>query len=907
MNQYQDRSNKSPVRLGNPPSAPLNSRGNNMNSKKRNSYSELSRSRSKERLSGMQSRTPSYALRKKNLEKYTPKISRIDIPDPTRGRGQENFLGYRGEESRTRLNFPRFRSEDERSPEKQSGDKSVDTKTKRKAKLIYSRFDEFMKNLELKRYQAAAAAHDSGLGYGTNDEEADEPINEKSLQTLNAPLQEYIQKNSAVTFGKGQQLGESPKRSVSPIRDEARRGSFLYKEHNPVSSDGGSSSRSFRRDPKKDRFLTEVNNTSVLETKTMINVEIEVEFLKLKKEGIILEDKLNSKEREVEGLKMLLEEANREILKIHQAREKGFEKIKQLENDILQQKRINKNLEQSLNSATNGENFENPLLGESYQIVRILKQDRALLRKRLEQYEIELEEQKQHNQILLKDFNEILLRKNQKQDFEILVSKYMGEIESLRNTHQKGNRRLEEFLNELEEREVLFERDLEEERKKVSDVLKEVEKITQEKIAAEVTVQNMQDEQKKRLELFKAQSEKINDVLNELARENKNYRGQIKILAADRPLKEKLDALESNYNKLSKALLKEKEEIRKGSEGKSDNPFKEEEAPRYIVRKNSEGEKEAKVSSKKSAEEDRASKEEIARLGKQLEDVQNNLSGLIKKRDELNEENGKLKEKIKSLESDKKSLKTDLEKIKAKTIGAIGEYEEKLAKAVENIEKLKGENDLLKTNKGSATLINELKHQNEKLKGEINNLELQLKDKFNDMQQLSLEVEERINSMNDQLKQITAQKEKLEEKLEENAKLSKEEIEKKQKEILQLEQQLKEIDEKYKALMELYSKEDDIRGDLNRYKTIVERQKEMIEKVREESKEFEDLVKESGEKLEELDNQKGEALKKTREQEEIIQAYEKQIDMWSMQLAEATSREQDLLKQIKNLKDKLPK
>ena len=897
---------------------------NNANIKKRNSYSDLSRSRSKERLNTSQSRVPSYALRRQNLQKYTPKISKINIPSTSpnpRGYydGQENNLGEDSRQNRLKTNFPRFRSEDERSVERKAGDKSLDTKTKRKAKLIYSRFDEFMKNLQLKKYQAAQGSDRMFVGYGTNDEDTDEPINERNLQALNAPLREYVNSNNKA-FPQVERVSresESPKKSVSPKREveklPARQNSYL----NPASSDDGSSSRSFRQ---KSRFQTEITQ-STFETKTMINVELEVEFLKLKKEIMLLEEKVKSKDREVDGLQMLLEGANTEILKIHHAREKDFERIQQLENDILQQKRINKNLEQEMLLHPGTETLENGnMIGEAYQIVRILKQDRALLRKRLEQYESELEEQKQRNQALLKDFNENFVNKSEKQgvfngkELEVLLSKYMGELDALRNIHKKGNRKLEEFLNELEERELMFERDLEEERKKVSDVLREIDKITQEKIAAEAMVQNMQAEQKKKTELFKVQTEKINDVLNELARENKHYKSQIKILAADKPIRDKLESLESHYKKQAQTLLREKDEARNKSKGGSNEDSHDASnhnspSNRYVVRKNSVGEKETMASNKKSGgtseEEDKARREEIMRLSKQLEEAQVNFSSLNKKKDELNEENAKLKEKVKTLEQDKKAVKSDLDKIKTKTIGAIGEYEEKLAKAVENVEKLKKENELLKTNKGSATLINELKFQNEKLKGDINNLEIQLKEKFTEMQQQALENEERIASIDAKSAQITAQKAKLEEKLEEDAKVSQGEIESREKTISQLQEQLKEVEEKYKSLMELYSKEDDLREELNRHKTIVEKQKEMLAKVREENKELEELFKESGEKLEELDNQRSEINKKSREQDEIIQAYEKQMEMWSMQIAEANTKEQDLLKQIKTLKEKL--
>ena len=906
------------------------------------------------------------------------------------GHESNKFTGYGSKRS-----SGRFKSPGEGSPPEKD-QRTPRMRLRKKLRPYYSRFDNFIHNLEMKKYYAASELENNEVEI--YEEETMDRDQTRGIR--NASVEEIIKMHTTKSnLGKERTLSIE-KETINPLRDyrvnsignivenkgaSKRRTNSAgsgFEENADVayrtsSDELTSPTISFTRDEalvKRNKMRVDTLENP-FQTSTLTNSEIEIELLRLKKDNIFLEEKLKERDENIEELKNLLEEAQNEVLKIHKLRDKDFDKIKQFEAEVFQLRRINKNIETELyqtlriqhpkqqtpqeEEEANQSPEENPLM-ESYQIVRILKQDRALLRKRVQECEAEIEAQKQRNENLRNELNQFLVEKDDKAlqkgltryDIENVLSGYIIEIEGLRASNQKANRKIEEFLNEIEQREIQFEKDLEAERKKTLEVFKEVEKITRDKGELEGKIEEMLKDKKMRSEIFKAQTEKINDVINELAKENTNFKRQIKILSKDRTIKEKLEYLEAYYKLQSQALLKEKEALRrklkepklnKENSGLNQTdgtvaPVSEDELIQEKNQRSRNNSNSGEVRLRNESEENireenkRRSKEEM-RWKRQFEEYQNQIMTLNQKKEGYVEEINKLKEKVKTLEGEKKTMRGNLENLKNKTLETVNEYEEKLRARDQQIELLNKEYTLLRS-RGSDPLINELKVQNDKLLEEIKLLQNQLKIKTSDLEEKSKLLEERSRQLVEQanipieMSKVAAEQAKKtaeqlaemteqvnaavkgHQKLEEDIKSYKVIIEEKENLIIQLSEKLKNAEENKAKMAEgsEISAQDTARendGDeLSEQKEIVRKQKDMIMRIKKENEHLKSLLTDQDEHYQQFEKEKGLLHNKIIEQEEVIAGLEKNMESLLMQMAETTQKEQDYLKQIKALKAK---
>jgi len=183
-----------------------------------------------------------------------------------------------------------------------------------------------------------------------------------------------------------------------------------------------------------------------------------------------------------------------------------------------------------------------------------------------------------------------------------------------------------------------------------------------------------------------------------------------------------------------------------------------------------------------------------------------------------------------------------------------------------------------------------LKKQNEKLQEEFKIFQKTAKQKL-------IEAVEEI-----QLQRNNNAKNQEAETLKEEVKLLKEQLDVKEKEINTLNDKLKvskSQEEKYRRLSSEYktnngsSGTEDFVEELARHRTIVEKQKDLLNKMKNENKELKNSIEDQELHLNDVEASKGELQNKVREQDDMIKAYNKQIEALLDQLDESSNKEQD--------------
>ena len=856
-----------------------------------------------------------------------------------------------------------------------------DGKLKNDPRITSGRYEQFMQNWQTKKHQIVKDLRDQtelhlfdSMGYGES------PFGQnKNLHVMNVSVEDILKSKGGIynapapktfsfeTLGQMDRLQQShlnlsfnhappPRcRSSSSKRTELE-DSFVYN----INDDRSHSSEAHSLSPKFSRSntFTKVlqgegdNIESVFQNKGYVPGELEVELLKAKKDIIVMDEKLKTKDDEIHELRNCLEEAHSQLIKIHEIRDNDLKKMKQLEDSFIQQKKSSQTIEQDLQQSLNIRSFQTPqeetmdntLAPESYQIVRLLKQDRALLRKRLEECNKEIDVQKNRNESLRKELNELLLNKHNRasqrgqnlNEVEHILTSYAREIENFRLMNQEADRKIQKLLDEIEDRDSQFEREFEEERKKCLQLKSEAEFAISEKERLESEIAKIHEEQKVKSQALKEHADKINEAINELAKENTHYRKQVKILSKDRGVKERIEYLDTYYKQQLRSIAKEKEVLRerlrnsdmsdKNRETASDDkdrrrnsskrgedsershegnssPKKHNQAVGRISKENLSPL--SHMSQDDSFEEDKTNSrdkklaelnEEITQLKKKLEEAQNKITKLNQEKEKRTEDKKNINETVENLESQIETLQGEIESLKAKGQKTSLAYEEKLRAANSQIDHLKNENTLLQ--KDSSSGVVEMKRQNEKLQEEIKSIQKTSKQKL-------IEVTDEISiyrKNNEELTTMIRLKEESIKQKEETIRQKEELVRQKEELIKQREMLIKELEDQIAQQNHKNDDEENPMEELERFRALVEKQKIMLLRQKDEINELKGAIDEQEKDLKDLEIQKGNIQEKLVEKDEIIDATNKQLASLFEQFAEANSKEQELLKQVKNLK-----
>ena len=346
--------------------------------------------------------------------------------------------------------------------------------------------------------------------------------------------------------------------SKSPIRN-GYRSSYQTKEDTRISYTSPDRIQEF--DTRRE-FGT--NNTNAAINRS----ELEYELIKLKKELHAMESRVSEKNLIIEDLNYKLNETTKELEKVRAEREKEIHLFREVkEEHFRERKKLQQELDKALNKLviakimqseesipkkeeSRSQDLERKKLED--EINEAQRQHTEALQRRVQELENEVKFQEQKAQELRERLNEMILSEAtptkvsnaEGNKIKAILKENMEEIESLKTEKRKLEDLVQETKRKWHESEIYLYKEIDTYKTEIQELTKKLEETKNQHKETQVTMEKMKMDHQTKIDIFKSDLVKINELVNDLAKENESYKRQIAILSDNKEAEVKIQLIE---------------------------------------------------------------------------------------------------------------------------------------------------------------------------------------------------------------------------------------------------------------------------------------------------------------------------------------------------------------------------